>query len=376
MKYLKIYMLIIIAVFIANGCTDNFEEINTNPLTLTADKVDVGLIGLAFSQTQYNTVNGIHWRFQISQSLFSDLYSQYFATTQPNFDSDRYIQVGNWARLAWASFYGEAAPNIKLVEDAAADNDLPVHNAIAKVWKVFGYHRITDYWGPVIFSEFGNGQRVVPYDQQQFIYSEFFRILDEAVSVLKANAGENAFGNYDLIYQGSAAQWLKFANSLRLRLAMRVKYVDANLAQTQAEKAVEDGVMESNADNAFVLTTDNSPNPINTITNWGEYRMSSAMESVLKGFDDPRMSEYFSPAASGDQDGDGIPYEGLRNGQAKVDMVPQLNLDYSDVGPRYLPPAISENWPIPVMRCAEVFLLRAEGAVEGWNMGGNAKDLY
>ena len=249
-------------------------------------------------------------------------------------------------------------------------------NAMAKVWRVYGYHRITDYWGPIMYSEFGNGQITVPYDQQESIYGSFFTTLDEAVSVLKANAGGNGFGKHDLIYAGDVNQWIKFAGSLRLRLAMRVKYVDATLAKKQAEKAVSDGVIESNVDNAMVDTYADSPNPINTITNWGEYRMSAMMESVLKGYEDPRMPEFFSPALNGDQDGDGVPFEGLRNGQLKNDINQEMNLNHSDVGPRYAPDALTEYLPIPVIRAAETYLLRAEGALEGWSMGGTAQDLY
>ena len=158
MKYLKIYIIIILTVFFANSCTDNFEELNTDPISLTADKVDVSLIGLAFAQTEYNTVNGVHISFLASQNMFADLYCQYFANTQPDRNTDRNIQTGNAARNAWISFYGQAAPNIKLVEEAALENGLEIQNAMAKVWKVFGYHRITDYWGPIMYSEFGNGQ--------------------------------------------------------------------------------------------------------------------------------------------------------------------------------------------------------------------------
>ncbi len=376
MKYLKIHIIIILSVFIANSCTDHFEKINTDPLSLTAEKVDVSLIGLAFAQAEYNTVNGGPFWFLVSENMFADLYCQYFAVILPDRDTDRYIQTGKVRRWAWNNFYVKAAPNIKLVEDAALKNGLEIQNAIAKVWKVFAYHRITDYWGPVVYSEFGNGQNTVPYDQQESIYRNFFTTLDEAVIVLKANAGGNGFGNHDLIYAGDVNQWIKFAGSLRLRLAIRIIYVDATLAKEQAEKAVSEGVIELNANNAMVDTYADSPNPINTITNWGEYRMSSAMESVLKGFDDPRMPEYFSPAASGDQDGDGIPYEGLRNGQANIDMVPQLKVDYSDVGQRYRPEASTQYWPIPVMRAAETFFLRAEGALEDWDMKGTARELY
>ncbi|MFK5972495.1 MAG: SusD/RagB family nutrient-binding outer membrane lipoprotein [Flavobacteriaceae bacterium] len=376
MKYFKFYsLIIIISVFTTIGCTSDFDEINTNPKELTTEVVDGSLIGLAFSQAQYNTVNGVHWRFQISQNLFSDLYCQYFATTQSNFDSDRYVQVGRWSDLCWGSFYGQAAPNIKFVEDFTAENDLTLQNAIAKVWRAYGYHRITDYYGSVPYSDFGNGSiEGVAYDTQDVIYTDLFRLLNEAITVLKG--GGNGFGSNDQIYSGDAALWLKFANSLKLRLAMRVKYVDPGMAKSMAEQAVADGVMLSVSDNATMLTTSTSPNPINTITNWGEYRMSAAMESVLKGYEDPRMPVYFSPAADGDTDGDGIPYEGLRNGQSKVDLGNNKNNGHSDLGSNFLPSNLGGNARIVVIRSGEVYLLRAEGALEGWDMGGTVQELY
>lgn len=370
-------LVLSLTTILFNSCTDNFEELNTRPDALIADQVDVPLLGMAFAQSQYYAMNGEHWRFQISQNLFSDIFAQYYATTQPNFDSDRYIEVGGWSNAAWTSFYGTAAPQIKFVEDLTEENNMALENAVGKVWKVQAYHRMTDYWGPVIYSEFGSGETSVEYDTQESIYKDFFSTLDEAVAVLKQNSGGNVFGNNDQIYGGDADKWLTFANSLRLRLAMRVKYVEPALAKAEAEKAVADGVMMSNDDNAMLLTTENSRNPFWTITNWGEFRMSAAMESVLEGFNDPRIGEYFSPAENGDSDGDDSPYEGLRNGQAKGDMVPELNFAYSDMATKYLHESRGgTNPPIRVMSAAEVYLLRAEGALEGWNMGGNAQELY
>ncbi|MEM9721541.1 MAG: SusD/RagB family nutrient-binding outer membrane lipoprotein [Bacteroidota bacterium] len=377
MKIFKYLLMTLCATSLLVGCTDQFEELNTRPDVLVADNVDVSLLGQAFAQSQYNSMHGLHWRFQISENLFSDLYSQYFATTAANFDSDRFVEVGRWIDLCWGSFYGQAAPNIKFVEDFTAENGLTVENAIAKIWKVQGYHRVTDYWGPAIYSQFGNGETSVSYDTQEEIYRSFFPTLDEAVSVLKANTGANAFGSNDQVFGGDAQKWLVFANTLRLRLAMRVSYVDPALAQAEAEKAVADGVMMSNDDNAYLLTTANSLNPFSTITNWGEFRMSALMESILEGYNDPRIGKYFSAASSGDTDGDGSPFEGLRNGQAKVDKVPALNSDNSDVGLDWLPIARGgTNPPILVMTAAEAYFLRAEGALRGWNMGGAGQDLY
>lgn len=371
------YLLFIAIVGLLSGCTKNFEEINTRPDALIASKVDVSLLGQGFANAQYNTVNGLHWRFQISENLFSDLYCQYFATTAANFDSDRYVEVGRWSDLAWGSFYGQAAPAIKFVEDFAAENKLAEEEAIAKIWKVYGYHRITDYWGPVIYSEFGNGQTSVKYDTQEEIYRSFFPTLDAAINTLKSTSKTNVFGSNDQIFNGQVSKWIKLANSLRLRLAMRIRFADPALAKAEAEKAVAGGLMDSNADNAYMLTTLNSMNPFTTITNWGEFRMSALMESILVGYNDPRTGFYFSPANAGDTDGDGSPYEGLRNGQPKVDKTPAINATNSDVGQSWLPPGKGgTNPPILIMTAAESFFLRAEGALEGWNMGGTAKDLY
>jgi len=377
MKNLKYILLCFLIASLNPSCTDDFEELNTNPTALTAANVDVTLLGQSFARAQYFAMHGLHWRYQISANLFADLYSQYFATTAANFDSDRYVEVGRWIDLCWQSFYGQAAPDLKFVEDFAAENGLAGEAALAKIWKVQGYHRVTDYWGPAIYSQFGNGETSVAYDSQEDIYRSFFPLLDEAVATLNGLGGQNVFGSNDQIYGGNVDSWITYANSLRLRLAMRLKYVDPGLAKSEAEKAVAAGVMMSNADNAYISTTGNSLNPFSTITNWGEFRMSALMESVLKGYDDPRLAAYFNPAASGDTDGDGVPYEGLRNGQPKVDKTPALNSDNSDMNTKWLPVGRGgANPPHKVMTACEMFFLRAEGALEGWSMGGTAQELY
>lgn len=370
-------LALLVLPFFLGGCTDDFSALNTPKNEIVASNIDANLVGQAFAQSQYRGMYGLNWQFQISTSLFADLYAQYFATTAENFDSDQYIEVGRWIDLAWTSFYGDAAPQLKLVEDFTAENEMPLENAVAKVWKVQLYHRITDYWGPIIYSEFGNGEKVVPYDAQEAVYNDFFDTLEEAIGVLESNRGENAFGSNDLVYDGNVDQWIRFANSLRLRLAMRVRYVAPDMAEAEAEAAVSGGVIETNADNAEVLTTANNRNPYTTITDWGEFRMSSAMESVLEGYDDPRIGTYFSESVEGDQDGDGSPYEGMRNGLPRTQKGSGLNDTYSDMGVDWLNDNRGgTNPPIRVMSAAEVYFLRAEGALQGWEMEGTAEELY
>ncbi|WP_372637181.1 SusD/RagB family nutrient-binding outer membrane lipoprotein [Fodinibius sp.] len=378
--FTMVSMSLLVMLFMA-GCND-LEELNTPDDQLVAGNLEAPQLGQAFAQAQFYGMYGSPGPFQLSQSLHADIYAQYFATTAANFDSDQFVMIGSWQDGGWNGFYGTAAPQLDFVENFSAENGMDLENAIAKVMRVQLYHRITDFWGPIIYSEFGNGETRVPYDSQEEVYNNFFAALDSAVTVLEANTGGNAFGSNDQIYEGNVDQWLTFANSLRLRLAMRVRYVAPDLAQTEAEKAVSGGVMMDNSDNADLLTTQNSRNPYTTITDWGEFRMSAAMESALDGYEDPRRSTYFQPAANGDQDGDGSPYEGFRNGLPKTQKESGvegqgLNDRYSDMGVDWLNDSRGGSNPaIDIMDASEVYFLRAEGALIGWNMEGTAEELY
>lgn len=370
-------------ILMIGGCTDDFDELNTDPKGLTVDALDGSNIGKLFAQTNYSVmshtpIGTTPWIHQVTEALFPDLYAQYFATTQPRFASDRHTIVGGWNDWAWRSTFERSAPQLQLLKQQTAELELNVENAIAKVWEVYQFHRATDFYGPIPYSEFGNGEVSVAYDSQESVYKSFFPILDEAVAVLNSG-GTSVFGPDDLIYGGDVAKWNRFANSLRLRLAMRIRFAEPALAQSEAEKAVSAGVIEAVADNAFVTTFSGTPNVYNVLTNWGEFRMSASMESVLKGYDDPRVGLMFSPANSGDSDGDtdSFVYEGILNGQS-IAALEDGNLDYnntaSDMAPIFLPGGGLP--PIPVIRAAEVYFLRAEGALIGWNMGGTAKEFY
>ncbi|MEP5338738.1 MAG: SusD/RagB family nutrient-binding outer membrane lipoprotein [Algibacter sp.] len=387
MRIYKLFILLFGMAAIFQGCTDNFTELNTDKNNLTEDTVDRNTIGLIFAQSVPSALLHLPqgnepwfpFQFQTAQALFPDLYVQYFATTFSGFQSDAYEIIGGWNGSTWSGFYSGCAPQLKFFTDFTSENDIPVENAIGKVWTAFAYNRMTTFYGPIPFSQFGNGENSVAYDTQESIYTEHFRMLDEAVAVLQG-ASSTALGSNDLIYNGDPAKWYKFANTLRLRLALQIKDANPALAQAEAEKAVAAGVITTVSDNAMMTTNNPSnKNAYNVISAWSEFRMSAAMESVLKGFDDPRMPEYYSPAANGDGDGDGVVYEGLRNGQTVEDRA-DTNLDLvgsnSNVGPRYLPEAVGENNPYPVMRAAEAYLSRAEGALLGWNMGGSTQDLY
>ncbi len=371
---LKPQLIAVLLICGASACTKNFDKINTPQDKINADNIDVSLLGKAFALAEYHGMFQDRDGFQVLQSLYGDQYAQYFATTHPNFPSDQFKEVGAWTgKYGWDYIYSVPAPQVYYVERFTANNDMPVANAIAKVWKVVFFHRISDIWGSLIYSQFGNGKTVVPYDAQKDAYHDFFKTLDSAVTVLKQHTSENAFGSNDLIYSGSAAKWLTFANSLRLRLAVRIAYVEPDLARQEAEKAVDDGVMTTNDQSANILTNANSLNGYAEITYINEFRMSATMESVMVGYNDPRISDYFAQAEIGGG------YKGIRNGLSVADKGDRINIEktHSFIGTKWRPYANGgTDQPVLVMPASEVYFLRAEGALRGWNMGGTAKDMY
>ena len=98
-----------------------------------------------------------------------------------------------------------------------------------------------------------NGEINVPYDSQEDVYKKMFEELNAALETLASNRTNNFSASADVIYGGNVEKWIKFANSLKLRLAMRICYADPELSKQMADEAINDevGLMTSNSDNAL-----------------------------------------------------------------------------------------------------------------------------
>jgi hypothetical protein len=154
------------------GCTEHFEELNTDKTKLSS--LDASAVGNAYAAAQYRSI-AANW--QVFQSLFADLQSQYFANVAINFPSDRNVMVGNWLNGAFNGFYNQAVPPMLGVLDNTKPGG-PSENAaiyaLANIWKVQMFLPRTDYWGPIPYSQVGNGAKSVEYDSQEAIYKDFF----------------------------------------------------------------------------------------------------------------------------------------------------------------------------------------------------------
>lgn len=373
------------------SCTSDFDKYNADPYALTNDlkKADWLYIKSAFPQMQqsvYYNNSGGNWEFQIAQNLNADIFSGYL-TPPTAFNNDRnnanYFMMEGWNEYAFGMYNNNIMKPWFNVKAQTLDKGEALETyAVALILKIAGMHKSTDLYGPIIYSQYGKGGTTTPYDSQEAIYTQFFEELDEAVKylneyLLTTNKEDLEYlKGVDLIYDGNVKKWLKWANSLRLRLAIRVSKVNPTLAKQQAEKALDSqygGVIDSNSDNVLVPTT-NMGHPLVVIANeYTDTRMSADMESILTGLNDPRLSEYFSKATDEDVNIKNK-YKGIRQG---INLVSKdLRVKYSTLGSRY---DISRRniTPVILMTAAEVYFLRAEGVLRGWSsMGDTAENLY
>lgn len=361
MNLLKLFAGLLLIV----SCTKNFEQINTDPTRLS-ELSPLDLRSLFPGTVVGALVGTSYW----ASSLTAGLFAQQFASTQNNHSFQRYLIPNNMGSTLYRSWYLNAISPLESIIQATEDKD-PTLNAVARIWKVFVLHRATDTWGPIPYSKIGEPGRIVDFDSQKDTYFDFFKELDEATATLKNNLNVPSFDDKDPIFEGDNSKWIKFANTLRLRLAIRISNVEPEKAKLEAEAAVAGGVMTDLDDNAFVTVSANNPNGMNYQTGWNEQRMSSNFESLMKGWDDPRMAKYWSPAVSDDQ------FRGVRCGMTPAQQnIPENSNENTSNVSAWLQPENMNTTPQVVMYAAEAYLLRAEGAVNNWNMNGTAKELY
>ncbi len=363
----------VVALLMISSCTKDYTEINSDPNKITT--ITSGELPFLFTRA----LHGAYSSYQTDQNLFADLYSQYYANTSVNFATDRLAVQHAWSDAVYTVAYSAVMPQLQIIMQNVEPGS-PEY-ALCNIWWVFTFHRVTDYFGPIPYFQAGSGSRTVAYDPMDKVYADFFKRLDEAVDVLRQNTSSKPFGTADLIYGGDVAKWIKFANTLRLRLALRISAVDPVQAKTEGEAAVAAGVFTSSPGDDALMKRGNATsaaiNPLSSMSEYNEFRMSATMESIMKGYQDPRMSVYWLPARANNE------YNGFRNGYNAAQLGNALNSNAanSHVGARWTSPASGglttfETTPLNVMSAAEADFLRAEGALLGWNMEGNAKRFY
>ena len=388
-NFLRYTMYGFLALSLTTACTDDFESLNTNKHAATeADmEKDGKAVGSFFTQminrTTVMKIGGDQddefastGAYQHQIGISADSYSGYIGHTagwaRGRYNGTYNFSKGNeWGNAMFKMGMVQIMPAWAQMRTKALEQNQPQVAALADVVKVFAMHRVADHYGPIPYVNYKLGAIGQTYDALDKVYAKFFEELDAAIETLTpyALAGNNILGDYDPIFGGDVMKWTKMANTLRLRLALRVVYADAALAQAEAEKSAASpvGFIEE-ADSRVQyngLPNAAAVNPIwQQAYEWNENRMSAPMDSYLNGYKDPRLSVYFVAAADGK-------YHGVRQG-VFADGANQS----AYIGEKISNVNLSENSPVLYMAAAESFFLRAEAALRGWNMGGTAKSFY
>ncbi len=377
-------LLSVVTVLIATACTKNFDELNTNQHEATEDKMAADNLktGAFFSQMQRNVVlfkdgSNLTSDYQVAQGLTSDAYSGYIAPTGTWFGgvhNGTYSFVTGWIERTFTSGFSSIMPAWQSIKTTAEQQGLPEIAALATILKVEGMHRVADAYGPIPYINYGSGTLQNKYNPLQDVYAKFFEELGSSIDVLtlfaQGNPGVTLLKDYDNIYNGNVTNWIRFANTLRLRLAMRVVYANPALAQTEAEKSIANpfGVISNVNERAALQHSSNLIyyHPLYEIAylfNAGEARMGASMDAYMNGYNDPRRAAYFTTASDGN-------YHGVRQGIVTTTWTPYTGSNISNLNMNV------NTTQIVWITAAESYFLRAEGALRGWNMGGTAESFY
>ena len=356
-------------------CTSDFGIVNTNPDGITTESLKQmnNLIGGSFAPMFLNVFNITPTdNYQLQQGLIGDVYSGYMASPNPfrgNVNNMTYSLVDGWNGFPWSDAYTSIMPFVRDIKNAVAiskdssANKKFVH--LANIVKVMAMHRVSDIYGPIRYTKYDDFATTKEYDSQKVAYDAFFTDLGTAIDGLKQFEDQNQFEKFDMSnLEGNIAMWRKFANSLRLRLALRIVNIDPTLAKTQGELALV-------SDAGFLETKDMVINtgfahPITIISGaWDDVRMSAEMESILTGYNDGRIKKYFNPSSDKKLSG---AYKGIRMG-VKIDAKTEY-VKHSSIG------SVIEGETIIWMTSSEVYFLRAEAALRNWVGAENTKEKY
>lgn len=270
---------------------------------------------------------------------------------------------------------------------AATELGKPAWRAIALIIQGYLGHELTDFYGTIPFTDWRNNKRVPPltYEKGEDIYKQIFLDLDEAIAILKAEQPsaselEKIEDPTKTISNGDWRRWVKFANSLKLRMAMNIVNVDPATAQAKAEEAIADGIgvlTDGDRDLAYASTDGHKSCIYQISVNWDDIRLGASLENILKHFNNPLINVWF----------DGFQYPitekntGIQADKSIYGIRPGIAMSNTTNKERNYGPfgIVHENFSTmsqPFIKLSEVIFLRAEGALRGWAMGGTAQEFY
>lgn len=239
---LKKYILSLASLALITSC--DYEDINTNIYGVSDEELGALLYGTSFMDMQQKVIpigsptltTGPGNDLQNTDLISSGTYIGYFGNNN-NWAGAGYLEA-NWnfqdnrMNYAYENFYSKMYQSWNTIYSKLKGSEEPADQeilALANIVKIAGWLRATDVFGPIVYTNAGNGDIAPKLDSQQVVYKTMMADLADAVAILNKSTSK-VLGDYDVIYNGNPANWVRFANSLMLRMAVRVHFVDNALA--------------------------------------------------------------------------------------------------------------------------------------------------
>lgn len=374
---------IVLIMLFGVSCDKGFEELNVNPDAATTVVPEFLLTKAQLSSARYDY-------FMLGGAM------QHMANYNiGQAQGDKYTGNRGWESNLFENFYINEGLEIEEVIRSVSGNAEMVNKlAVARIWRAFVYHRITDMYGDIPYKEAGKGSSdkiyKPKYDKQSDIYADMLKELDEASKSF--NTTKPTFGSADLVYSGNIPRWQKFAYSLMLRLGMRLSKIDPAMSESWVKKAIAGGVIINDSDMATIQYIDggqiSNRNPIAQGLMVADYNTPQAVDNRLggklaktlidhlKNTKDPRLNALAvvwvraTPTSAFVADTATALQSGMQNGI--WDAMPANFGTYSEPNPNTL---LRYDSPMFMFTAAESNLLLAEASIRGW-FAGNAEESF
>lgn len=279
---LRYYMpiLLISCALAFNSCTEDFEDINKNKNELGGDKDHPDLLLTHVIEGLTDQIHDVWLGHEIGSC-----WVQHMAKVQYT-DEDRYLPRNDVVNAVWSNFYAGPGVEIQRIIQIAERQDMDNYKGVALVLKCYMFSVITDLYGDAPYREaFKIDSTLTPkFDTQESIYLDLIKQLDNANTLLDP---ANAPIEGDILYNNNILKWKKFANSLRIRLLIRISgrteyqsLVSSELTNMVVTNANDYPVFTSNSDNSALKYLGSFPNnnPLNeTYKTRDDHRLSKTL---------------------------------------------------------------------------------------------------
>jgi hypothetical protein len=395
-KILKIGILSILVSFIS--CTDNFEDINKDPNAFNEVSAETLIVGSM--KTVLDVYGGLHNLWYCLNS------SRHMGDCSGN-EMMRYgFNEGHTANY-WSSAYYGIKNCQEIIDGFSDDPEYTNRVAMARIWQATIQSYVVGSWGPCPMSMAGTGEPTIPYDSEEEIYTAILQILKDAAAAIDP-AGDSFYD--DPLFDGDISKWVKFANTMRLKIALRASESWPTLASTHGQEVM--------ANDAMLINTNSEEASLQwgtTSEDWSYYynnfifegrteyipKMNHMFMLFMKTYNDPRMKAFAEPAENvfvitedlADAEGSattvsvtyGIEYVGgtVAKGASALD---EWNLNAADNPFQGFDDADYSFWnqanfmqpdmEWTIQSAADSKLCQAEAALKGWGGSKSAQAYY